>query len=159
MNKIINICIKELPKTKSIYLSVCWVTGWWLFHNGDLDRWMSSQMNVFTLTEQLKVSRRILFSSEVWYSDLCMMVVVLFKGRKTEKLKCVLECADWNPGNAAPNFRVCLRWDLVSLILILHYPGLSGYHRGECGCKLAPSESSSWVICRAWAGEAGCPSW
>lgn len=66
-------------------------------------------MNVFTLTEQLKVSRRILFSSEVWYSDLCMMIVVLFKGRKTEKLKCVLECADWNPGNAAPNFRVCLR--------------------------------------------------
>lgn len=66
-------------------------------------------MNVFTLTEQLKVSRRILFSSEVWYSDLCMMIVVLFKGRKTEKLKCVLECADWNPGNAAPNLRVCLR--------------------------------------------------
>ena len=66
-------------------------------------------MSVFTLTEQLEVSMGILFSSEVWYSDLCMMTVVLFKGRKTEKLKCFLERADWNPGNAAPNFRVCLR--------------------------------------------------
>ena len=59
-------------------------------------------MHVFTLTEQLEVSRETLFSSEVWYSDLCMMIAVLFKGRKTEKLKCFLERADWNPGNAAP---------------------------------------------------------
>ena len=74
-----------------------------------ISQWRSWQMSVFTLTEQLEVSTGILFSSEVWYSDLCMMTVVLFKGRKTEKLKCFLERADWNPGNAAPNFRVCLR--------------------------------------------------
>ena len=74
-----------------------------------ISQWRSWQMNVFTLTEQLEVSTGILFSSELWYSDLCVMIVVLFKGRKTEKLKCFLERADWNPGNAAPNFRVCLR--------------------------------------------------
>ena len=98
-----------------------------------------------------------LFPSEVWYSDLCTMIAVLFKGRKMEKLKCFLERSDWNPGNAAPTSG-CV-WDLVPLILILHYPGISGYHRGERGSNMDPSESPSWVMCRAWAGEAGCPSW